>query len=79
MTEQLKAATIRALYGGMLTAALVFFTALQVNIRTRDTVEDAALAGVVTLLGYMLTRGVAEGLIDSNRGPTPADVGQPRR
>jgi hypothetical protein len=27
----------------------------------------------------MVSRGIAEGLIDSNRSPTPADVGQPGR
>ncbi len=82
MTEQMKAATIRALYGGLLTAALVFFTALQVESRSRDTIEDAAIAAVVALLGYMISRGVAEGLIDSARASSgnvlPSDVGQGR-
>ena len=82
MTAQMQAATIRALYGGMLTAALVFFTALQTAERTRDTVEDAAVAAVVALLGYVLSRGMAEGLIDSGRAARgdvlPSDVGQPR-
>jgi fucose permease len=38
--------------------------------------EEAAIAAAVTFSGYMVSRGVAEGLIDSNRGPTKADVGQ---
>lgn len=75
MTEQFKASTIRALYGAMLTAALTILTTFQV---TRSW-EEAAVAGGTTLLGYMIARGAAEGLIDSNRGPTPADVGQPPR
>jgi hypothetical protein len=39
--------------------------------------EIAAVSAGVAFFGYMLSRGVAEGVIDSNRGPTPADVGQP--
>lgn len=76
MTEQMKAATIRALYGALLSSALVFLVGLQVDTRTRDTVEDAAIAAAVAFFSYMLSRGVAEGLIDSTRGPTRADVGQ---
>ena len=36
-------------------------------------------AAAVTFSGDMLSRGIAEGLIDSNRGPTKTDVGQSRR
>jgi hypothetical protein len=78
MTKQMQAATIRAFYGGVLSAALVFFVGLQVSIRTVDTVEDAAIAAAVAFVSYVISRGVAEGLIDSNRGPTAADVGQPQ-
>jgi hypothetical protein len=38
--------------------------------------EEAAIAAAVTFSGYMVSRGVAEGLIDSNRGPKKADMGQ---
>lgn len=41
-------------------------------------VEDAAIAGGAAFFAYMLARGMTEGIIDSNRGPTPADVGQPK-
>lgn len=75
MTEQFKAATIRALYGAILTCALAFITAMQ-TLSGSDRVEDAALIAASSFLGYMITRGVAEGMIDSNRDPTPADVGQ---
>lgn len=74
MTAQFKAATIRALYGALLTAAMTLLTALQVI-----GLDDAALAASVTFVGYMLARGMAEGLIDSSRDAngsvTPADVG----
>ncbi len=80
MTEQFKAATIRALYGALLTAALTFLTTFQLTAFDEPRrLEIAAVAAGVAFFGYMLSRGVAEGVIDSNRGPTPADVGQARR
>jgi hypothetical protein len=80
MTEQFKAATIRALYGALLTAALTFLTTFQVTAFDEPRrLEIAAVAAGVAFFGYMLSRGVAEGVIDSNRGPTPADVGYSKR
>lgn len=80
MTEQFRAATIRALYGALLTAALTFLTTVQMTtFEEPRRLEIAAVAAGVAFFGYMLSRGVAEGIIDSNRGPTSADVGQPRR
>lgn len=80
MTAQFKAATIRALYGAILLAAATFLAALQVaEFRTSETIADAGIAAGVTFIGYMIARGMAEGLIDSNRAPTSADVGQPPR
>jgi hypothetical protein len=38
--------------------------------------ETAAVGAAAGFFAYMVSRGVAEGLIDSNRGPTKADVGQ---
>lgn len=67
MSSQLVAATIRALYGGILTAALTFLTTYQLGRGSAYQLEDAALAGGITLLGYMIARGIAEGLIDTNR------------
>ena len=80
MTEQMKAATIRGLYGALWTAGSIFFITLQMAPDDRSTrLEDAAIAAAAGFFAYMVSRGVAEGLIDSSRGPTPADVGQPRR
>ena len=77
MTEQFKAATIRALYGAILTAALTLLTTYQSGDDASDRWEQALIAAGTAFLGYLLARGMAEGLIDSNRGPTSADVGQP--
>jgi hypothetical protein len=74
MTEQFKAATLRALYGAILTAAATGVAALQQNVDDRG----AVLITASTFLTYMIARGAAEGLIDSNRKPTSADVGQPQ-
>ena len=80
MTEQFKAATIRALYGAILTAALTLLTTYQSgDPADADRWEKALIAAGTALLSYLLARGMAEGLIDSNRGPTSADVGQPLR
>lgn len=79
MTEQLKAATIRGLYGGIWTAGATFFATVQLAANRSTRLEDAAIAAGAAFFAYMVSRGVAEGLIDSNRGPTPADVGQPKR
>ncbi len=80
MTKQLQAATIRALYGSILTAGLTILTTYQMAgpIGT-DRWETSFVAGGVAFFGYMLARGAVEGIIDSNRGPTSADVGQPIR
>ena len=78
MTEQMKAATIRGLYGALWTAGSIFFVTLQMASGDRSArLEDAALAAA-GFFAYMVSRGIAEGLIDSNREPTPADVGQPK-
>jgi hypothetical protein len=77
MTEQMKAATIRALYGAIFTSGAVFFSVLQVTSGTYGhRFETAGIALGVAFSGYMLSRGITEGLIDSNREPTKADVGQ---
>ena len=77
MTEQFKAATIRALYGAILTAALTLLTTYQSgDPLDADRWEKALVAAATAFLSYMIARGMAEGLIDSNRGPTSADVGQ---
>lgn len=83
MTEQMKAATIRAFYGGLFVAALVFLTKLQTTpVLNAETIARAGIEFGVALVGYMVARGIAEGLIDSNRAAsgnvTPADVGQPQ-
>ncbi len=71
MTPQFGAAFVRAFYGAALTAALTFLTTYQ----TTGDATGAGIAAGVAGLTYLSARGVAEGLIDSNRGPTPADVG----
>lgn len=75
----MKAATIRALYGALLSGTLVFFVGLQVQARTIATVEDSGIAAAVAFVSYMISRGIAEGLIDSARNAagavTRADVG----
>ena len=82
MTEQFKAATIRALYGAMLigfSTVLGMYQALSAIVALMakgDRWEAALVSGGVSFFGYMIARGAAEGIIDSNRGPTPADVGQ---
>lgn len=76
MTEQFKAATIRALYGGLLTTGSVFFVTLQTASGSASRVEEAGIAAAAAFFAYMLARGVTEGLIDSSRQPTKADVGQ---
>ena len=78
MTEQFKAATIRALYGAILTAAVTLLTTYQAGSGA-DRWEQALIAAATAFLSYLLARGMAEGFIDSNRGPTSADVGQPPR
>jgi len=76
ITPQFQAATIRALYGAVLTGGLVAITTYQTTGRGRD----AILAGGASFVGYMITRGAAEGFIDSSRQAngrvTPADVGR---
>lgn len=67
MSEQLKAATIRALYGAIITAALTFITTLQVtDFADPRRFEIAGLACGAAFFAYMLSRGVTEGIIDSN-------------
>jgi hypothetical protein len=84
MTPQLQAATIRALYGAVISAALTFLTTFQMTAFDEPRrLEISAVAAGVAFFTYMMARGVAEGLIDSGRqasgNVTPADVGQPRR
>ena len=80
MTEQMKAATIRGLYGALWTAGSIFFVTLQMSTGDRSArLEESAIAAAAGFFAYMVSRGIAEGLIDSNRGPTSADVGQPNR
>lgn len=77
MTEQLKAATIRALYGAFWTSGSVFFVTFQLATGAHSArIEDSAIAAAAGFFAYMVSRGVAEGLIDSNRGPNKSDVGQ---
>lgn len=80
MSDQLKAATVRALYAAILTAALTFVTTLQTQgPEDPRRMEIAALAALATFFGIMVTRGAAEGLIDSSRNAngqvSRADVG----
>jgi hypothetical protein len=79
MSEQMKAATIRALYGALFVAALDFFLGLQIApVLNSDTIARAGLGFAVSFLAYMVARGVAEGFIDSNRATKgqvyPSDV-----
>ncbi len=55
-----------------------FFVTYQteVGVIRSERVENAAVAACAAFFAYMLARGVTEGIIDSNRGPTKADVGQ---
>jgi hypothetical protein len=77
MTEQMKAATIRGLYGAFWTSGATFFAIFQVTTGAHAVrLETAAVGAAAGFFAYMVSRGVAEGLIDSNRGPTKADVGQ---
>lgn len=78
MTEQLKAATIRGIYGGIWTSGSVFFITLQTMSGNPNRLAESAIVAAGAFFAYMVSRGVAEGIIDSNRGPTPADVGQPQ-
>lgn len=78
----MKAAFIRSVYGGIISAAIAFFAILQTaEFRTPDTFSDAGIAAGAAFFGYLMLRGLAEGLIDSGRAAsgnvTPADVGQP--
>jgi len=79
----LRAATIRAVYGALLTAALTFLVTYQTGRGVPTRLEDALLAFGTTFIGYMIARGMAEGLIDSYRQAngqvSAADVGQPPR
>lgn len=78
MSDQFAEALKRAFGGGFIVGLMMFFTGLQVDVRTRDTFEDAAIAGCVALLGYVIARGGIEGWIDTNRQKNgnviPADV-----
>lgn len=81
MTEQLKAATIRAFYQALIAFGSIFFVTLQVTgFENPNRMEIAAIAGAVGFFSIMGTRGLGEGAIDSNRAAngrvTPADVGQ---
>lgn len=80
MSEQFKAAFSRAAFGGLFIGLLMFLTQLQVPNRTRLTVEDAAIAGAVAFVGYIVARGGFEGWIDTARqlsgNVLPSDVGQ---
>ncbi|CAA9586373.1 MAG: hypothetical protein AVDCRST_MAG19-4888 [uncultured Thermomicrobiales bacterium] len=88
MTEQFKASTIRALYGAMsigFSTVLGAYQALSAILAGSETPmpkgdrwEASLVAGGVSFFGYMIAPGAAEGLIDSNRGPSSADVGQPK-
>jgi hypothetical protein len=74
MTEQFKAAFIRAFYGAMILTGGEFCGLLA----TADSWRLIASICGGTFFGYMALRGMSEGLIDSNRAPTSADVGQPK-
>lgn len=67
MSDQFIEAFKRAFWGGLLIGLGIFFTSLQVETRTRDTFEDAAIAGAVALITYITFRGGVEGWIDTNR------------
>jgi hypothetical protein len=80
MSEQLKAATIRSLYGAVLLGLASALAAFQTGRGELHRAEDTVLAFLVTFVGYMVFRGAAEGLIDSYRAAegkvSKADVGQ---
>lgn len=81
MSEQLKASTIRAMYGAVMVAALDFLVTYQIGRGSEYRLEDALLAFGTVFVGYMIARGAAEGVIDTYRNSTgkvsKADVGQP--
>lgn len=76
MTPQLIAAMVRALIGAVLTAGGTFFATYQA-VEPPDAIAKAGMAAGAAFFTYMITRGGLEGLIDSNREPNSADVGQP--
>ena len=81
MSEQLKAATVRALYAAILTAALTLVTTMQtLDPADPNGTRTAVLAALAAFFGIMVTRGMAEGLIDTSRNAngrvSPSDVGQ---
>lgn len=75
LTPQLRAALTRAALGGTLTGLLMLVQGLGAG----DAPSKALYAGLAALLGYLLTRGLGEGGVDSVRAATgdvrDADVG----
>jgi hypothetical protein len=67
-----QSAIVRSLYGGAVTGAA---SAVAVYATTNN-VKAAALSGAGVFLSYLITRGLAEGLIDNSTAtvPTPPSV-----
>jgi len=78
ISEQLKTATVRSIYGGALLGAASALTTWQTNRGDMYQGEDTILAFAVTFIGYMIFRGAAEGIIDQTRASeVRAGVGRP--
>lgn len=73
--DQITAATLRGLYGAVLTGLLTLLTSYQ----TTDSWTESGVAAGVAALGYLIVRGGIEGIVDGRRNAvgavTPADVG----
>lgn len=78
MTDQFTEAIKRAFYGALLTFGSVFFVTLQLQAASPNRLEEAGIAAAGGFFAYMLSRGIAEGWVDSNRQANgdviPSDV-----
>jgi hypothetical protein len=61
-----QAAIVRSIYGGVLNGLAVGIGVYT----TTNSIRAALLAGGAVSVGYLITRGVAEGLIDNYKTPT---------
>jgi hypothetical protein len=65
------------LYGALFTAMSTFLATFWIVERNQGLrAGEATIAAAVTFSSHMVSRGIAKGLIDSNRRLTKADVGQ---
>ena len=79
MSPQLVTALIRSLYGGVLLGAASALTAWQTGRGDAYQSEDTVMAFFVTLVGYLIFRGAAEGLIDQTRAVAVRALKRPQR